>query len=124
MLQKPSAFCLPSTGSAECRFFVFVFNLFIYLFYMYEYPVAIFRHTRRGLQIPIQMVVSHHVCGCWELNSRHLEEQSVLLTTEPSLQPQSAGLRAAFSMKRFYDITVKFDPYRNCQAGLVRWLSG
>jgi hypothetical protein len=27
-------------------------------------------------------------CGCWELNSGPLEEQSVLLTTEPSLQPQ------------------------------------
>ena len=26
-------------------------------------------------------------CGCWELNSGHLEEQSVLLTAEPSLQP-------------------------------------
>ena len=26
-------------------------------------------------------------CGCWELNSGPLQEQSVLLTTEPSLQP-------------------------------------
>jgi hypothetical protein len=26
-------------------------------------------------------------CGCWDLNSEPLEEQSVLLTTEPSLQP-------------------------------------
>ena len=26
-------------------------------------------------------------CGCWELNSGPLEELSVLLTTEPSLQP-------------------------------------
>ena len=25
-------------------------------------------------------------CGCWELNSGLLEEQSVLLTAEPSLQ--------------------------------------
>ena len=25
-------------------------------------------------------------CGCWELNSGPLEEQSVLLDTEPSLQ--------------------------------------
>jgi hypothetical protein len=25
---------------------------------------------------------------CWELNSEPLEEQSVLLTTEPSLQPR------------------------------------
>ena len=27
-------------------------------------------------------------CGCWELNSVPLEEESVLLTTEPSLQPK------------------------------------
>jgi hypothetical protein len=27
------------------------------------------------------------LCGCWKLNSGPLEEQSVLLTTEPSLQP-------------------------------------
>jgi hypothetical protein len=26
-------------------------------------------------------------CGCWDLNSGPLEEQSVLLTTESSLQP-------------------------------------
>jgi hypothetical protein len=28
--------------------------------------------------------------GCWELNSGPLEEQLVLLTTEPSLQPPSS----------------------------------
>jgi hypothetical protein len=27
------------------------------------------------------------LCGCWDLNSGPSEEQSVLLTTEPSLQP-------------------------------------
>ena len=27
-------------------------------------------------------------CSCWELNSGPLEERPVLLTTEPSLQPQ------------------------------------
>jgi hypothetical protein len=27
-------------------------------------------------------------CGCWDLNSGPLEEQSVLLTVEPSLQCQ------------------------------------
>ena len=26
-------------------------------------------------------------CGCWELNSGPLEEQLMLLTAEPSLQP-------------------------------------
>ena len=38
----------------------FSFLRFIYLFYVYEYTVAVFRHTRRGHQIPFQMVVS---CG-------------------------------------------------------------
>ena len=30
-------------------------------------------------------------CGCWSLNSGPLEERSVLLTAEPSLQPCSHG---------------------------------
>jgi hypothetical protein len=34
---------------------------FIYSFYVYEYTIALFRHTRRGYQIPLQMIVSHHV---------------------------------------------------------------
>ena len=28
-------------------------------------------------------------CGCWELNSGPPEEQLILVTTEPSLQPPS-----------------------------------
>ena len=60
----------------------------ISLFYVCEYTVAVFRHNRRGHHIPLQMVVSHHVVGCWELNSGLLEEQSVLLPAEPSLPPQ------------------------------------
>jgi hypothetical protein len=54
--------------------------LFHHLFNVYEYTVAVFRHTRRGYQIPLQMVVSHHVVA------GPLEEQSVFLTTKPSLQ--------------------------------------
>jgi hypothetical protein len=37
----------------------FLKDLFIHL--MYEYTVAVFRHTRGGHGIPLQMVVSHHV---------------------------------------------------------------
>jgi len=33
----------------------------MYLFIIYKYTVAVFGHTRRGHQIPLQMVVSHHV---------------------------------------------------------------
>ena len=37
-------------------------------------------------------------CGCWELNSGPLEEQSVLLTTEPSLQrPLELALQTVLS---------------------------
>jgi hypothetical protein len=47
-----------SSGRAVSAFFFFFKS---YLFYLYEYTVAVLRHTRRGHQIPLQMVVSHHV---------------------------------------------------------------
>ena len=31
------------------------------LLYVYEYTVTVFRHPRRGHQIPLQMAVGHHV---------------------------------------------------------------
>jgi hypothetical protein len=36
-------------------------------------------------------------CGCWELNSGPLEEPSVLLTAEPSLQPENRILNRGIS---------------------------
>jgi len=51
----------------------------------FMYTVAVFRHTRRGHEIPLQMVVKPPR-GCQELNSGPLEEQPVLLTAEPFLQ--------------------------------------
>jgi hypothetical protein len=42
---------------------IFLKKRFVCLFVclMYEYTVAVFRHTRRGHRIPLQMVVSYHV---------------------------------------------------------------
>ena len=39
-------------------------------------------------------------CGCWELNSGPLEEQSVLLTAGPSLQPSGNILRVNKQMHK------------------------
>jgi hypothetical protein len=57
-----------------CLWYIFICLLFIVLyrtakadfislklFYLYECTVAVFRHTRRGHQIPLQMAVSHRV---------------------------------------------------------------
>ena len=53
-----------------------------------EYTVAVVRHTRRGHQISLRMVVSHHVvAGIWT-QDLWKSNQWVLLPTEPSLQPQ------------------------------------
>lgn len=37
-------------------------------------------------------------CGCWESNLGPLEEQSMLLTTEPSFQLQGPNFKATFSL--------------------------
>jgi hypothetical protein len=47
------------------------FNLFIHYIYIYicKYTVAVLRYSRRGHQISLQMVVSHHVvAGIWTLD--------------------------------------------------------
>jgi hypothetical protein len=50
-----------SAGSRTCLLFLFLLVFFIYLFYICEFTVALFRHTRKGYWIPLQMIVSHHV---------------------------------------------------------------
>jgi hypothetical protein len=48
--------------SSESSFLSFFFlNKFTYLLIICKYTVAVFRHSRRGHQISLQMVVSHHV---------------------------------------------------------------
>jgi hypothetical protein len=61
--------------------------MYIYLF-ICKYTVAVFRHSRRGSQISLQMVVSHHVVtGIW---TQDLWKSSrVLLPTEPFHQPDT-----------------------------------
>jgi hypothetical protein len=36
---------------------------------MCRYTVAVFRHTRRGCPVSLQMIVSHHVVALIDLNS-------------------------------------------------------
>ena len=45
------------------------FGFALNLFYAHEYTVTIFRHTRRGHQIPLQLAVSHHVVLGLELRT-------------------------------------------------------
>jgi hypothetical protein len=63
--------------------FFFFKDLFIILC---KYTVAVFTHSRRGSQISLRMVVSHHVvAGIWTLDL--WKSSRVLLPTEPSHQP-------------------------------------
>jgi len=47
-------------------------------------------HCLQTHQKKHQIPSCKQLCGCWELNSGPLEEQSVLLTTEPALQSLTA----------------------------------
>jgi hypothetical protein len=75
----------PHTWASSTFFF-----LKIYLFIICKYIVAVFRHSRRGRQILLQMVVSHHVvAGIWTSDLR--KSSLVLLPTEPSHQPRASS---------------------------------
>jgi len=63
VLNKDSLSCMfyaEHPFSSVC-FFFFSFLSFFFKFILHKYTVAVFRHTRRGHQISLQMVVSHHV---------------------------------------------------------------
>jgi hypothetical protein len=58
----------------------------LFLFIICKYTVAVFRHTRRGSQILLGMVVSHHVvAGIWTQDLR--KNSRVLFPAGPSHQP-------------------------------------
>jgi len=57
ILDRPQSHRTPAPGNSS--FFLFFFKK--YLSYVCEYTVAVFRYTRRGHRIPLQMVVSQHV---------------------------------------------------------------
>ena len=69
---EPRASCIEKQHIIYTHMFIYTFLLsfvirdffkkrFVYSLYFYEYTVAVFRHTRRGHCISLQMVVSHHV---------------------------------------------------------------
>jgi hypothetical protein len=70
-------------------FFFFSFkDLFIYLFIYLLYCRCLQTYQKRTSDLITDRC--EPPCGCWDLNSRPSEEQSVLLTAELSLQPQAA----------------------------------
>jgi hypothetical protein len=71
------------TGNLKNKFYLFILC-------MYIHTVAVQRHQERASD-PITDGCEPP-CGCWELNSGPLEEQSVILTAEPSLQPPTLEL--------------------------------
>jgi hypothetical protein len=56
---KAYCFCLLTQATSPGA--LFFFFLKIYLFIICKYTAAVFRHSRRGSQISLRMVVSHHV---------------------------------------------------------------
>ena len=68
-------------GSQMTTFSLFFKNIYLFVYYVYSILSAGQKRTpgfiTDGCEPPY---------GCWELNSGPLEEQAMLLTTEPSLQ--------------------------------------
>ena len=60
-LDKGSFVVVLLFGFVFNRLNIFFKDLFIYLFIVCKYTVAVLRHSRRGSQISLRMVMSHHV---------------------------------------------------------------
>lgn len=62
-----------------------LFKRFIYLFYVCEHTITVFRHTRSEHLTLFQMVMNQHVVA--GTRTQDLEELSVHFTGAPNLQP-------------------------------------
>jgi hypothetical protein len=62
---------------------LFIFKTYLFMYFMYMSTLLLSSDTPNGALDPITDGCEPP-CGCWELNSGSLEEQSLLLTPEPS----------------------------------------
>jgi hypothetical protein len=82
-------FLLVLSSLFVCLFVIYLLTYFI-PFYMSVHCQCLQTHQKRASDLITDGC--EPPCGCWDLNSRPLEEQPVLLITEPSLQPYSICL--------------------------------
>ena len=87
-LKRPTALHTVSANATDYMYLVFMY--FIYSFkkrFTYvlctQCSICVYACRLDLITDPCEPLS----CACWELNSGPLEEQSVLLTTEPILQP-------------------------------------
>jgi hypothetical protein len=79
--------------------------------------VAGVMEPRRGHWIPRTVVMDgcEVPCGCWEPNAGSLQEQPVLLITEPSVQPKNNCKRKRFvTVDDLYSTKIKYKQ-ANCR---------
>jgi len=84
---------------------IYVSECFAYMYVCVAWTYS--THRGQKYQIPWNWTLSWEPYGCWELNSGPLEEQPVLLTTEPSLQ-LSHGFRRDIHMT--YTASFPYSP--------------
>jgi hypothetical protein len=97
-----------SVSDPEDFFFLFLFVLRFYLVLFIWVHCSCLQTHKKSASDPITDGCESP-CGFWELNSGLLEEQSVLLTAEPSLQ--SSFL---FSINHFIHLHFKWYPCFQC----------
>jgi hypothetical protein len=83
MQEKPTL--ITAEPSPQLPLYFSFFKRFIYLSYVWVHCSCLQTPQKSALD-PITDGCEPP-CGCWELNPEPLEEQSVFLTSEPSLQP-------------------------------------
>jgi len=71
----------------SCDLFLFYVHLHVFVFCLHVCLCEGADYSETGIPDSCELP-----CGCWELNLDPLEEQSVLLSTEPSLQPHATIL--------------------------------
>jgi hypothetical protein len=70
-------------------------NHFFFFFFFFFFKIYFLLYPQTHQKMASDLITGgwEPPCGCWDLNSVPLEEQSVLLPAEPSLQPREPFLK-------------------------------
>ena len=81
----------PPPSAVAGQFYLFIFFKYLFIYYVHNIlSVCLSAGQKRASDISSDGC--EPPCGCWELNSGPMEEQAMLLTSEPSLQPPQIKL--------------------------------
>jgi hypothetical protein len=111
----------PTWDDTQALFLFYFVFCFVFKIYLLLHCNCLQTHQRRASDLITDGC--EPPCGCWHLNSGPSEEQSLLLTFEPSLQPLAFVFKDVpnWDLQAFWNVLHRLAQCSSLQIYLIHW---